>query len=73
MPVFQAKVTVDELSVDPAAGLVMTALGVWVVTLNAPLTPPMVRVAVVRVEKLAEDVRRSVTVLPFITVPATEV
>ena len=53
-----------------ASGVVSAAR---VVTLNPAELPPIVSVAVVVVEKLAEDVWRTVTVWPFDTVPAVVV
>ena len=41
-----------------------------VVTLKVPEVPPMVRIALVVVEPMAEEVRCTVTVLPLLTVPA---
>jgi hypothetical protein len=40
--------------------------------LNAPLTPPIVSVAVDTVLKLADVVSRTATVSPMLTVPALE-
>jgi hypothetical protein len=44
-----------------------------VVAQNAPFTPPMVSVAQVWVLLLAAGVRRTLTVSPLFTVPATAV
>ncbi len=38
-----------------------------------PVTPPILRVRTVAVEKLDDDVWRTVTVFPLFTVPAAEV
>ena len=51
----------------------LTAGAVVVVTLNVPLTPPIVRVAVVVVENDPDEVKRTVIVSPLFTVPDVEV
>jgi hypothetical protein len=78
MPVI---VTVFEVCDDPAVTLVSAVnenafgvvLGAAVVTRKLPETPETVSVAVVVVEKLADDVCRRATVLPFTIVPAAVV
>src|SRR5260221_14732636 len=78
MPVI---VTVFEVCVDPggtlASGVNANAFGVVlgaaVVTAKLPETPDTVSVAVVVVEKLADEVCRRATVLPLTTEPGAVV
>jgi hypothetical protein len=56
------------------SGVKVKAIGVVsnaaVVTTNVPVTPPIVRMTVAAVEKLADDVTRTLIVSPLLMVPA---